>query len=68
MAYKCFDKKSANTSGGVIKSKIMSSQWFADKLHIPIIRNFKRHKIYSTFRDLPIIWDGDLDYMQLISK
>ena len=32
----------------------------------PIIRKFKRRKVYSSFRD--IIWDADLADMQLLSK
>ena len=44
MVYKFFDKKSA-CSG--IKS--MSNQQFADELHKPIIRKFKRRKVLLSF-------------------
>ena len=38
----------------------------ADELHNPIIRKFKKRKVYSLFRDN--IWGADLAYMQLLSK
>ena len=62
MAFKFFDKKSASGSG--IKS--MSDQQLADELHEPIIRKFKRRRVYSQFKDN--IWGVHLADMQLISK
>ena len=38
----------------------------ADEIHKPIIRKFKKRKVYSSFRDN--IWDVDLADMQLLSK
>ena len=38
----------------------------ADELHKPIIKKFKRGKVYSSFKDN--IWGADLADMQLISK
>ena len=38
----------------------------ADELHKPIIRNFKRKKVYSPFKDN--IWGVNLADMQLISR
>ena len=38
----------------------------ANELHKPIIRKFKKRKVYSGFRDN--IWGADLADMQLISK
>ena len=38
----------------------------ADELRKPIIRKFKRRKVYSTFRDN--IWGVNLADMQLLSK
>ena len=35
---KLADKAAANTSGGTIKSKIMSNQQLADELLMPVIR------------------------------
>ena len=59
MVYKFFDKKSK----GSIK---FSNQQLADELHKPIIRKFKRRKIYSSLKDN--IWGVDLAGVQLISK
>ena len=44
----------------------MSNQKLADKLHKPMIRNFKRTKFHSSFKDN--IWGADIADMQLISK
>ena len=38
----------------------------ADELHKPIIKKFKKRKVYSSFRDS--IWGVDLADMQLLSK
>ena len=38
----------------------------AEELHKPIIRKFKKRKVYSSFRDN--IWGVDLADMQLLSK
>ena len=38
----------------------------ADELHKPIIRKFKKRKVYSSFRDN--IWEVDLADMQSLSK
>ena len=59
MVYKFFDKKSR---GGSIKKK----QLLANELHKPIIRKFKKRKVYSSFKDN--IWSVDLADMKLISK
>ena len=61
MVYNFFDKKS---SGGAIKS--ISHQQPEDELHKPIIRKFKKRRVYSSFKEN--IWNADLSYMQLISK
>ena len=57
MAYKFFDKKS---KGG------LENQQLANELHKPIMKKFKRRKVYSSFKDN--IWGVDLADMQLISK
>ena len=62
MVYKFFDKKS---SGGMIANNNENIQ-LADELHKPIIRKFKKRKVYSSFRDK--IWGADLADMQLLSK
>ena len=62
MVYTFFDKKPqgkglANNKGNV---------QLADELHQPIIRKFKKRKVYSSFRDN--IWGVDFADMQLLSK
>ena len=59
MAYKFFDKKS--TGSGIASSSIL-----ADELHKPIIRKFKKRKVYSQFKDN--IWGVDLADMQSLSR
>ena len=61
MVYKFFDKKS---SGGGITSE--PNYQLADELHKPIIRKFKKRKVYSSFRDN--IWGVDLADMQSLSR
>ena len=71
MVYNFFDKKSKgsgtddddnnNNNNNVIKQNIE----LAKELHKPIIRKFKKRKVYSGFSD---IWRAALADMQLISK
>ena len=61
MVYKFFDKKSSGS--GIINK---SNYQLADELHKPIIRKFKKRKVYSSFRDN--IWGVDLADMQSLSK
>ena len=63
MVYKIFDKKSKGTG---IKNEIKQSNQLTNELHKPIIRKFKKIKVYSTFKDN--IWGVDLADMQLISN
>ena len=63
MVYKFFDKKSKGTG---IKNEIKQNQQLANELHKPIIRKFKKRKVYSYFKDN--IWGVDLADMQLINK
>ena len=63
MVYKCFDKKA---KGGVLNMPLDFNEQLAEKLHKPIIRNFKERTVYSEFKDN--IWGADLADMQLISK
>ena len=61
MVYKIFDKKSASladksAAGSGIVNK--PDYQLADELHKPIIRNFKKTTVYSSFRDN--IWGVDL--------
>ena len=45
---------------------MQQNEQLADELHKPIIRKFKKRKVYSAFKDN--IWAADLADMQLISK
>ena len=63
IVYKLFDR---NTEGGAVKSEIMKNKGLAEELHKPIIRNFEKRKINSSFTDN--IWGAYLAYMQLLSK
>ena len=62
MVYKFFDKK---TVGSGIKSMPKNEQ-LAEEFHTPIIKNSKKTKVYSAFKDN--IWGADLADMELISK
>ena len=61
MVYKFFDKNSK--ASGIINE---SNYQLANELHKPIIRKFKKRKVYSSFRDN--IWGVDLADMQSLSK
>ena len=60
IVYKFFDKKS--NGSGVNEPNYQ----LADELHKPIIKKFKKRKVYSSFRDN--IWGVDLPDMQSLSK
>ena len=61
MVYRFFNKKS---SGGTIKPE--PNYQLANQLHRHIIRNFKRRKVYSFFRDN--IWGAYLTDMKSLSR
>ena len=63
MVYKFFDKKS---TGSGVNIPLGFNEQLAKELHKPIIRKFKKRKVYSGFKDN--IWGADLADMQLISK
>ena len=60
MVYKFFDKKSG------VNIPLECNEQLVKELHKPIIRKFKKRKVYSGFKDN--IWGADLADMQLISK
>ena len=62
MVYKFFDK----TLGSGVNNEIKQNQQLAEELHKPIIRKFKKGRVYSSFKDN--IWGADLANIQLISK
>ena len=60
-------KNSVGSGAKRINTKITpQNEQLAEELHKPIIRKFKKRKIYSTFKDN--IWGVDLADMQLLSK
>ena len=64
MVYKFFDEKS--TGGSIANNEIKQNLQLAKELHKPIIRKFKKEKVYSGFRCNA--WGADLADMQLIRK
>ena len=74
MVYKFFglkvaspDKKAVGSGVKRVNTKITpQNEQLAEELHKPIIRKFKKRKLYSTFKDN--IWGVDLADMQSISK
>ena len=62
MVYKFFDK---NSIVGGVNIPLEFNEQLAKELHKPIIRKFKKRKVYSGFKDN--IWGADLADMQLIS-
>ena len=62
MVSKFFDKKPEGSE--IVNNK--ENIHLADELHKPIIRRFKKRKVFSSFRDN--IWGVDLADMQLLSK
>ena len=61
MVYKFFDKKS---KGSGITNE--SNYQLANELHKPIIKKFKKRKVYSSFKDNT--WGVDLADMQSLNK
>ena len=59
MVYKFVDKKSKGSGN---KNEIKENQQLANELHKPIIRKFKKRKVYSFFKEN--IWGVDLADMQ----
>ena len=62
MVYNFFDKKS---KGSGITTNEFNYQ-LANELHKPVIKKFKKRKVYSSFKDN--IWGVDLADMQSLSK
>ena len=60
-------KKTVGCGVTVLANKsIPQNEQLAEEIHKPIIRKFKKRKVYSAFKDN--IWGADLADMQLISK
>ena len=61
IVYKFFDKKSKGSGVAMLQNEQL-----AEELCKPIIKKFKRRKVYSSSKDN--IWSADLADMQLVSK
>ena len=60
-------KQSEGSGAKRVNTKLTpQNEQLAEELHKPIIRKFKKRKVYSTFKDN--IWGVDLADMQLLSK
>ena len=66
MVYKFFDKKSKRSGLKENQGNFLQNSQLADELHKPIIRKFKKRKVYCSFKDN--IWGVDLADMQLVGK
>ena len=67
MVYKFFDKKSEGSGAKHVNTKLIpQNEQLADELHKPIIKKFKKRKVYSAFKDN--IWAVDLADTQLLSR
>ena len=67
MVYKFFDKKSKGSGAKHVNTKLIpQNEQLAAVLHKPIIKKFKKRKVYSAFKDN--IWAADLTDMQLLSR
>ena len=58
MVYKFFDKKT--------RSGVSVIEQLAEELHKPVIKKFKRRKVYARFKDN--IWAADLAEMESLSS
>ena len=58
MVYKFFDKKTV--------SRISVNEQLGEELHKPVIKTFKRRKVYARFKDK--IWEADLAEMESLSR
>ena len=66
VVYKFFDKKTQGSGHSLQVATNNENIQLADELHKPIIRKFKKRKMYFSFTDN--IWGADLADMQLLSK
>ena len=62
MVYKFFDSKVSGSGAKLIPE----NEQLANELHKPIVRKFKKRKVYSAFKDN--IWGADLADIHLLSK
>ena len=62
MVYKIFGKKTKDSGA----KSLPQNEQLAEELHQPIIRKFKKRKVYSAYKSY--VWTAGLADMQLISK
>ena len=65
MVYKFFNERTKGSDIN-LQANSLNNEILAEELHEPIIKNFKRRKVYSSFKDNTS--GVDLADMQLISK
>ena len=58
MVYLIFDKKTGSGLIATRKTGKSVNEQLAEQLHTPVIKNFKRRKVYTRFKDN--IWAADL--------
>ena len=61
MVYKFFNERTKRSRIN-LQANSLNNEILAEELHKPIIKNFQRRKVYSSFKDN--IWDVDLADMQ----
>ena len=66
MVFELFDKKSKGSGHSLQVATNNENMQLADELPKPIIKKFKKRKVYYSFRDN--IWGADLADMQLLNK
>ena len=65
-AHKFFDKKIKSGAIGTSKAGISVNEELSDELHKPVIKKFKRQKVYSRF--IGNIWPVDLAETKSLSS
>ena len=66
MLHKFFDKKTKGSGLSHTTKSAPQNEQLLEELHKPVVRKFKKPKVYSSFIDN--IWAADLSDMQLIRK
>ena len=66
MVYKFFDNKTRSRVIVTSKVGVSVNEQIAEELHKPVIKKFKRRKVYARFKDN--IWAVDLAEMESLSS
>ena len=66
MVYNFFDKKTKGSGLSYTINSMSPNKQLAEELHKPVIRKFKKRRVYASYRDA--IWASNLAEMELISK